>query len=297
MKQGIIAAVCAFSIWGIMPLYWKLIQEVPAPEIMTHRIIWSMLFVAALLVFRRQFMGALKYYKNRKQLAASLCCSLLIALNWLTYIWSVNNGYIIESSLGYFINPIINIILGVLLLKERLRSMQWLSVALASTGVGYLTYSYGSPPWIALTLACSFGLYGLLRKKSPIPSLEGLAMETSLLLIPALLYTFWLSWNSTASFGQHSISSDLLLIGGGIITAIPLLFFSYAAQRIPLSTLGIIQYIGPTLQLLIGIWVYNESFEGPRAIAFTIIWSALAIYSLEGSYRAAKNHKTKSQTN
>lgn len=288
MNPGILSALGAFGIWGFMPLYWKAMEQVPALQIMTHRIVWSLLFVALLLLISGRLKGLIQSLKDTKLLLISGSCALLIAVNWLTYIWAVNNGFIIESSLGYFINPIINVIFGVIFLQERLRPLQWLSVALATSGVLYLTFSYGELPWIALTLAFSFAFYGLLRKRSPASALQGLALETAILFLPASGFLLWLGWQQQGSFGQLSTTQDLLMIGCGVITAIPLLLFASAARRISLTTLGIIQYLGPTIQLLIGVWVYQEPFEGERALSFIIIWAALALYTLEGTFNTAK---------
>ena len=282
MNTGVLTALGAFGIWGFLPLYWKALNDVPAMEIMTHRMIWSMLFIALLLFLRRNWKTLRQAMRSPANLWNALACALLLAVNWLTYIWGVNNGYIIETSLGYYINPLMNVLLGVLVLQERLRPIQWLAIALATAGVLYMTISYGALPWIALTLATTFAIYSLLHKKTSLPSMEGLALETGMLFLPGLGYILWLHSQGQGSFGHTTLDQDLLLIGSGIITAVPLLLFAFAAQRISLATLGILQYLGPTIQLLIGIWVYNEPFDGSRAFAFMMIWTALVIYTLEG---------------
>ncbi|MBY4675476.1 EamA family transporter RarD [Marinobacterium arenosum] len=284
MNHGILSALAAFTLWGFLPLYWKALDAVPADQILTHRMVWSMLLLSLLLLCLRRWRWLGTALRSPGTLLNSLGCALLLALNWLTYIWSVNNGYIVEASLGYYINPLVSVLLGVLFLQERLRPIQWLSIALASCGVLYLTLSYGQLPWIALTLALTFGFYGLLRKKASLPSLEGQALETAMLFLPALGYILWLGSRGDGSFGQFELQQDLLLIGTGAATAVPLILFAYGAQRISLATLGILQYLAPSIQLLIGIWVYAEPFEGERAMAFMMIWSALAIYTCESLY-------------
>ena len=208
--------------------------------------------------------------------------SLLLSTNWLLYIWSVNNNYIVESSLGYFINPLVNVLLGVCFLKERLRKVQWLAILFAFLGVFYLTFSYGHFPWIAIVLAVTFGLYGLLRKTAPLPSLEGLFLETSLLLIPALVTLMFLANQGNSDFIEQNSSGRLLLVATGLVTSLPLLLFGYAAQKIPLSTLGIVQYLGPSLQLCIGLFVYGESFPREQMVGFSLVWCGLLLYVTEG---------------
>lgn len=281
MNTGVLTALAAFGIWGFLPLYWKALGQLPALEIMTHRMVWSMLFITLLLLLRRNWNTLCAALKTPGTILNALTCALLLALNWLTYIWGVNNGYILETSLGYYINPLMNVLFAVLVLQERLRPIQWLAITLAAIGVIYMTFSYGQLPWISLTLATTFAIYSLLHKQTSLPAMEGLALETGILFIPALLYLFWLTGQGAHNFGQSSVDQDLLLIGSGIITAVPLLLFAFAAQRISLTTLGVLQYLGPTIQLLIGIWVYHEPFDGARAIAFIMIWAALAIYTLE----------------
>ena len=288
MNNGIIAAVGAFVLWGFLPVYWKAVDQSSATEVLSHRMVWSLLFVALLLLLRSQWRGMKEAIRNPKILANALGCSLLLGCNWLIYIWSVKSGHIVETSLGYYINPLLNVLLGVLFLQERLRPGQWFAIAVACTGVIYLTLSYGQLPWIAISLALSFGFYGLLRKRSQLESMQGLALESSFLALPALVYLLYLGYQGTGSFGQHGFDYDLLLAGTGIATALPLLLFAYSARRIPLTTLGLLQYIGPSIQLGLGIWIYNESFSEDRLIGFTMIWTALLIYTLEGLNRRRK---------
>ena len=285
MNTGILAALGAFVIWGFLPVYLKSVDQAAATEILSHRMVWSLLFVLLLLLVRSHWSWITKARKQPKVLLNAFGCSLLLGGNWMIYIWSVNSGYIIETSLGYFINPLLNVVLGVLFLQEQLRRGQWIAVSVAATGVLYLSISYGQIPWIAISLALAFGFYGLLRKQSQLESMDGLALESSFLTLPALVYLLYLGYQGSGTFGQFGISHDLLLAGSGIVTALPLLLFAYGARRISLTALGLLQYIGPSIQLALGVWVYDEPFEQQRIIGFTIIWSALLIYTLEGIYR------------
>jgi len=291
MNTGVMTALGAFGIWGFLPLYWKALDQVHAMEIMTHRMIWSMLLIAILLLLRRNWQSLKEAIRSPAVLLNALACALLLALNWVTYIWGVNNGYIIETSLGYYINPLMNVLLAVVVLQERLRRVQWLAIALAAIGVLYMTLNYGQLPWIALTLATSFAIYSLLHKQTSLSSMNGLALETGMLFVPALLFLIWCHSKGMGAFGNISTEVNLLLIGSGIITAVPLLLFGYAAQRISLTTLGILQYLGPTIQLVIGIWVYNEPFDSTRAFAFAMIWAALVIYTLESIWHHRRQRK------
>jgi len=295
MNYGIVAALSAFTLWGFLPVYWKLLAAVPAAEILSHRMVWSLLFVLLLLSWRRHWQWLRPALANPKVLINSSCCALLLAVNWLTYIWAVNSGHILETSLGYYINPLVNVLLGVVVMKERLRPLQWLAIGLAAGGVLYLTFGYGQLPWIALTLAFTFGFYGLLRKRASLPSLEGLTLETAVLFLPALGFLIWCAAEGSGSFAQQDypqgLSQDLLLAGTGIATALPLLWFAYAAQRVSLSTLGVMQYIGPTIQLVLGIWIYGEAFDQQRLTGFLFIWAAVILYTLEGLWRHKQSRR------
>jgi len=293
MKKGIIYAVTAYLLWGLLPVYWKAIKIIPAYEILFHRMCWTFIFSACLLGYRQHWMWLGKL-KKPVTLITFLGTAIIIGLNWFTYIWAVNSGYIIESSLGYFINPLVNVLFGVIFLKEKLRFGQLIAIFIAAVGVLYLTFNYGSFPWIALVLATTFGFYGLLRKTAALNSLEGLATETGVLFVPALLYLVFLQFNGTGSIGHISLGTSFLLVMTGAITALPLLLFTSGARRITLTTLGILQYIAPTLQFLIGVFVYGENFPKSRLIGFTIIWLALIIYTTEGIYTGHKNYKSTS---
>lgn len=284
-NRGLIYGIVAYTIWGFFPLYWRALDSVSASEILVHRIIWSFVFLVSLLAIQKQWRWIKNIFANPKQLLPSTLAAFLLAGNWFIYIWGVNSGFVVETSLGYFINPLVNVLLGVIFLKERLRPGQWLSMIIAFCGVLYLTFGYGSFPWIAISLALSFGFYGLLKKKINFRSTNGLLVEMGILVLPALL--FWLALNSrdsTVSF-KSDFSIMLLLALGGVVTIVPLIFFSAAAQLIPLSMLGILQYIGPTLQFLIGVFIFDEPFSTARMIGFLFIWVALLVYGIEGYWQ------------
>jgi chloramphenicol-sensitive protein RarD len=282
MNRGVLLAIGAYGLWGFLPIYWKMIDIVPAAQILSHRIIWSFVFLTIILLIKKDISAFRLAIQPRKTLAIFSLAATLIGVNWLTYIWGVNAGYIVETSLGYFINPLVSVLLGVLFLKEKLRPLQWIPIFLAATGVLYLTISYGGLPWIALVLAFTFGLYGLIKKTAPLNSLHGLTLETGILFLPALFFLLLAEGQGTGLIGHTGWVVSLLLIFTGIVTALPLLLFSSAAKQINLSTLGILQYIAPTMQFLIGVLMYGEPFTQSRLIGFSIIWVALLIYSLEG---------------
>ncbi|WP_338846517.1 EamA family transporter RarD [Massilia sp. W12] len=282
MRKGMLYAASAFFCWGLFPLYFKQLQQIPALEMLAHRMLWSLLFVLLVLGALRRWSWLREVAGNRKTMLTFFCSAALLAFNWFLYVWAVNNGHVIESSLGYFINPLVNVMFGFLLLKERLRPAQWAAIGVAACGVLWLTVQGGHLPWIALCLAGSFATYGLLRKTAPLGALEGLSIETMLMLPLALGYLAWLSAHAQNSFMQVSAETQIWMALAGPITAIPLLLFAAAARRIPLSMLGLFQYIGPSLQLLLGIFLFHEAFNLPRFIGFAIIWSALALYTAEG---------------
>lgn len=286
MRLGILFASTAYAIWGLFPLYFKALLDIPPIEILMHRIVWSLAFLALVLAWRKQWSWIGGLLRRPKVLAGFTASALLLSANWFVYIWAVNNGRVIDASLGYFINPLVSVLLGSVLLHERLRPGQWTAVALAGVGVAWLTWHSGHLPWIGLALALSFGTYGLLRKTAELGALEGLSLETSILFPVALAYLFMLTLDDRNAFATASTSSKWLLAAAGPITAIPLLLFGAAARRIPLSLLGLLQYIGPTLQLLLGVWLYHEPFGGARLAGFALIWGALALYSMESMWRA-----------
>lgn len=284
MLSGVLSAGLAFLIWGAFPIYLRALQGIPPLEILANRVCWSVVFLALLLLLRRQWRWLAQIKHNPKILLSFVASALMLTLNWVVYIWSVNAGHIIDATLGYFITPLVNVLFG-LMLGERLRIGQWASVVLAAGGVAWLTLSAGQLPWVGLTLAASFGLYGLLRKTATLGALEGLSIETLIILPLALAFLLMPGSGSSHSMGGDSLTMTLLLMAAGPVTAIPLLLFAHGARRIPLSVLGILQYIGPTIQFLLGVWLYHEPFEGNKLVGFSIIWSALLLYSAEGLWR------------
>lgn len=286
MQAGMLYAALAYVMWGIFPVYFKALQEVPADEILVHRMLWSLAFVLVVLAWRRQWSWIGKALRQPRVVAGFTASALILSSNWFIYIWAVNSGHVLDASLGYFINPLVNVTLGYVFLHERLRRGQWLAVALAACGVAWLTWQSGHPPWVALLLATSFGAYGLLRKTAALGPLEGLALETLLLFPLALGYLAVLTVSGHNSVTGAPLSSQWLLAAAGPITAIPLLLFAAGARRIPMSMLGLMQYISPTLQLLLGVWLYHEPFGGARLLGFVFIWAALLVYSAEGLWRA-----------
>jgi chloramphenicol-sensitive protein RarD len=280
MKRGILLGIGAYALWGFFPIYWKLLHQVPALQLLGHRIGWSFLLLAAVILVTRQwreFRSAI----NKRTLVIYSIAALLIGVNWLTYVWAVNAGFIVETSLGYFINPLLSVLLGVIVFRERLRPSQWIPIGLAAAGVFYLSVVYGQLPWIALTLAFSFGFYGLVKKIAPLNSLYGLTLETGILFLPALVYLVFSEVNGAGVFLHDGSTVDLLLFGAGVATTIPLLMFASAARQIPLSMAGILQYIAPTIQFLLGVFVYKEPFDHTHLIGFGLVWVALIIFWVE----------------
>jgi chloramphenicol-sensitive protein RarD len=282
MNKGIFYAASAYIAWGFLPVYWKALHEVPALEILAHRVVWGLVVAVVLVSYRMrwQWLGAI--IQNKRTLLTFAASALLLSLNWFIYIWAVNAGHIVQTSLGYFINPLVNVLLGVLFLRERLRAGQGLAIAVALGGVLYLTFQYGALPWIALGLAVSFGCYALLRKTAALNSLEGFTLEIMLMFPAALAYLLYREAFGGAAFGHMGIATSLLLACAGAVTAGPLLLFEAGARRITMTSLGILQYVAPSIQLLLGVLVYGESLSLARLIGFCLIWLALAIYTLEG---------------
>jgi chloramphenicol-sensitive protein RarD len=289
VRAGLWVAVASFVLWGLMPLYWHLLKAVPSLQIVVHRIVWSAVLVVAWLLWKHG-RGWLRAALAKPRAAWMLALSgLLIACNWGLYIWAVNAGHVVESSLGYYINPLVNVVIGVAVLHERLNRAQWLSVALAGAGVLWLTVQYGQPPWIALGLALSFAAYGLIRKIVAIDSVSGLGIESVYLFGPALAIVLWGEAHGQGGFGDEwGVVLSLLLVVGGALTALPLIGFAYAVRRVPLSAVGLLQYIAPTLQLLIGVLVFGEAFDRDRAVGFALIWIALAVFAADGVRRSRR---------
>lgn len=281
MNSGILYALATYILWGLFPIYWKQLHHVSAGQLIGHRIVWSFVMLMLVVVLTRQW-GKFREKLNASTLKAHGAAGLLLGVNWLTYVWAVNNGFIVESSLGYFINPLLSVLMGVIFFKEKLRPTQWIPLGLAALGVLYLTLAYGRLPWIALILAFTFGFYGLFKKKSSLGSLYGLSLETGMMFLPALAYLLYEISRGQGVFLQIDSTTDFLLIAAGAVTAIPLLLFAKAAQRIPLTMIGLLQYIAPTGQFLLGVLLYKEEFTSSQAIGFGIIWFALVFFWGEG---------------
>jgi chloramphenicol-sensitive protein RarD len=286
-RTGIIAGISAYVIWGLVPIFFKQIVEIPAVEIIAHRVVWAMLLMTALIGFGRGFGrgfgDALRIARQPAQLARIALASALVITNWLTFVWGVNNGHIVETSLGYFILPLLNVALGVLVLKERMRPLQWLAVLCAAVGVAIEATRAGGLPWIALVLAGTFGIYGLLRKQLPLDAASGLFLETVCMTPLALGWLGWLAYSGQSHFGGSGAlsASDLYLIATGPVTAIPLLLFAIAARRLPLSMMAFLQYLAPTIAFLIGVLVYHETLDTQRMLSLAAIWTGLAVYSVD----------------
>ena len=281
MNKGILNGIGAYALWGLFPIYWKFLHQVPALQVIGHRISWSFVLLMILIVLTKQWKDFRSAALTFKTLGIYSIAAVLLTINWLVYVWGVNSGFIVETSLGYFINPLLSVLLGVVFLHERLRPAQWIPVALAAAGVVYLTVVYGRLPWIALSLAFSFGFYGFVKKLSPLGSLYGLTLETGIAFPFALIYLALVEFNGIGAFLHQGVQTDILLIGTGVVTSIPLLMFASAAKQIPLTVVGLLQYIAPTLQFLIGVFVYREPFDQAHLIGFGIVWVALVIFWVE----------------
>lgn len=273
-RLGLLFGVSAYIMWGAFPLYWPLLKPASAGEIVAHRAVWTMVFCAIVLAYKKEIRATVALARRGAIALRLLASSILISINWLVYIWATNHGHVVESALGYYINPLIIIGFGVLLLKERMRPLQWTAVGIATVGVAILTIDYGRLPWIALTLALSWGTYGLVKKQLNLGALEGLAIETAFASIPYLAFLFYIHQNGSDYFGS-SWKLSLLLASAGAVTAIPLLLFNGSTTRLPYSIIGLLQYITPTLQFSVGVWVYHEKMPAARWLGFFFIWAAL----------------------
>lgn len=294
-RNGMLAALGAYTIWGLLPVYWKAIQHVPPLQILAHRMVWSLVFALLLLALTGRWQWLQRLRQRPALVVPFVVSAILLSVNWFVYIWSVNSGHIVDASLGYFINPLVSVLLGMVFLRERLRPGQWVAIALAVVGVAYLTWNFGQLPWIALTLAFTFGIYGLIRKTAPLGSLEGFSVEAAVMFLPALLFLLYQEAHGTAAFGHDGLATTLLLALAGVATAVPLLLFAYGAQRVPLTTLGILQYVAPTLQFLLGVFLYHESFTAARLVGFSMIWTSLALYWAEGALRRRRQQAVVAQ--
>lgn len=276
---GIWYAFAAYTAWGVLPVYWKVLQSVPAMEILAHRIFWSFIFVTLIILISQRVKDFKAAFFNKKVWLSVLPCALLISINWGTYIWAVNANHVVEASMGYYINPLFSVLLALLILRERLNFWQYISLGLAFAGVVIITLQYGKVPWIALTLAISFGLYGLFKKMAKLDSIIGLTFETIILVPIAFTYIFVSEYNHVGALGSTDITIVMFLVFSGIATAMPLLWFAQAANRIPLSLLGFIQYLSPSISLFLGVVVYKEAFTHVHLISFAFIWLALILFS------------------
>lgn len=287
-RAGGLAASLGYCLWGLVPLYWKELAGISAVELIAHRLVWSLLFLAILVAGQAGFGEVLDAVRHGASFRRNLLSSVLLTVNWLVYVWGVNAGQVIECSLGYFLVPLMNVAIGRGVLHEHLRRPQWFAIACAAVGVAVMLVQLGRLPWIALTLAGTWGAYGLMRKQSPLGSLNGLAVETLLLTPVAIGFLAWQHHNGDGALGRVDLRTHLFLFSAGIVTATPLLLFAFGARRLRMTTLGVLQYIAPTVQLIIGIWVYHETFGRSRAAGFAFIWAALAIYTADNIWAARR---------
>lgn len=297
MKNGAWSATAAYMMWGVFPLYFKALQMVAPLQMLAHRITWSLILLAVVVSLRREWKELLYAAKAWRTLAVYLFAAVMLAVNWGVYIAAVTSGHVVEASLGYFINPLINVLLGATLLRERLRPAQWAAIGLAALGVIYLAVYYGGVPWIGLILAFSFGLYGLIKRLAPLGALHSLTLESAFLFIPAVVFLFACDMAGVGAFGHSAVLTNWLLVLAGPITVAPLLLFSVAARSIPFTLLGVLQYIAPTAQFLLGVLVFGEAFTPARAVGFGLIWGGLVVYTLEGLWRGQGARKNESQRN
>ena len=288
MNSGVTAALLAYGLWGLMPLYFRLMAPATAIEVVAHRIVWSLALLLLWLGVRGQ-LGPLWRRLDARLLARLALAALLVSINWLTYVWAVTHGRTLDASLSYFLLPLFNVALGVLLLGERLTRGEWIGVMLAALGVGYLALVSPRLPWVALVLAASFGVYGLVKKQTELPAAEGMALETGLIALPALAVLGWLATRGQLAFGQAGAGTDALLISTGLMTTVPLVAFAVAARRLTLAALGMLQYISPTLQFLLGVFVLHEPVDAQRLAGFAAVWLGLLVFSA-GAYR---RHRTR----
>ncbi|MFP5219509.1 MAG: EamA family transporter RarD [Actinomycetes bacterium] len=287
VRRGTLYGAGAYLLWGLFPLYWPLLRPSSAVEVLAHRILWSLAVVALLLAVLRRTGAAVAALRDPHKAWRLVLAAVVIAVNWGTYIYGVSSDQVVETSLGYFVNPIVTVLMGVLVLRETLRPGQWVALGLAAAAVVVLTVENGSPPWIALVLAFSFGTYGLLKKTARVGAVEGLGVETFVLLVPAAAYVAWLGATGGSTFGEEGAGHAALIALSGVITAIPLLLFGAAASRVPLTTLGILQYLAPTLQFLIGVLLYDEPMPTVKLVGFVLVWIALALFTSE-AYRHSR---------
>ncbi|MCZ2818969.1 EamA family transporter RarD [Modestobacter sp. VKM Ac-2977] len=290
-RVGVGAGLGAYALWGVFPLYFPLLEPAGGLEIVAHRVVWSLLFVGLLLTVRRGWSQVRSVVTDWRALLVLAVAAVLIAVNWLVYVYAVNSGHVVEASLGYFINPLVSVLFGVVFFRERLRRLQWLAVAIAVVAVLVLTVDYGHPPWISLALAVSFGLYGLMKKLVRVDAAPGLFVETAVVFLPALAVIGVLGAQGEAAFGTAGVGNGLLLASSGLATAVPLLLFAAATRRVPLSTVGLLQYVTPLIQLAIGVFVYHEPMPPARLVGFAVVWLALAVFTADMLRNAHSNRR------
>jgi chloramphenicol-sensitive protein RarD len=276
-----LAAATCYFLWGLVPLYWRQLTEINPVELVAHRQVWSLTLLVGIVALQRGFTAVFKALNSPQAVAVNGLSALLLTANWLCYVWGVNSGYVIETSLGYFLVPLSNVAAGRFILHEHLRRAQIIAIALAAVGVGVMIVQHGHPPWIALAIVGTWGGYSLMRKRSPLPAVTGLTVETLLLIPFAIAFLLWQNHTGAGALGRVDLRTHLLVLSSGVITAVPLLLFAYGARRIRLSTLGLLQYVAPTVQLIIGIWVYHEPFTSARLLSFGFIWAALVLYTAD----------------
>ena len=296
-RLGVLSGLAAYSLWGLFPLYFPLLEPAGGLEIVAHRVLWSLAFVGLLLTVTRHWSQVRALASDRRRLLVLAGAALLIAVNWLVFVYGVNSGQVVETSLGYFINPLVSVLLGVVVFSERLRPLQWVAVGIAAVAVTVLTVDYGHPPWIALALAASFGLYGVMKKLVRVEAAPGLFVETALVAVPAGVVLAVLHAGGDGTFANAGTGHALLLMSSGVATAIPLLLFAAAARRIPLSTVGLLQYLTPLMQLAIGVFVYDEPMPPARLAGFVIVWAALAVFTVDSLRHArASSRRTAAES-
>lgn len=289
LRLGYLYGLGAYTLWGFFPAYFKLLRPSGPVEVLAHRILWSMLFMVILLTVIRRWSNIRQLVKKPAMLGGICLAAVLIGINWGTYIYGVNSDKVVETALGYFINPLVVIVLGVVLLSERLRPWQWAAVGMGTVSVVVLTVDYGRPPWIALILAVTFAFYGLTKKRLGLPPTDGLLLESSVLALPALATLGFLAMAGSGTVGEVSLAHTILIVSGGVITAIPLLLFAGAANRIPMVGLGMLQYVGPTIQLILGVYMFHEPMPPVRLLGFGLVWIALIIFTWEGLVQSRRN--------
>lgn len=280
--RGLWYGVVCYAIWGWVPIYWKFLQGIPVLQLICHRIVWSCAMLIVIVAISREWDELWKAARSPRVIGIYTAAAIAIFINWFIYVWAVHAGFIVQTALGYFINPLVSVVLGVLVFRERLRAGQWAAIGLAAAGVLYLTVVYGSLPWIALSLACSFGTYGLLKKLAPLGAVQGLTLETCILFLPAVIHLIYAYRTGSVGFLHENTVRNLLMVGTGPLTTIPLLLFAAAVTRIPLSMMGMLQFLNPTLQFVIGVMIYKEPFNRVQLGGFAMVWAALVMFAAEG---------------